>query len=111
MEANQQYPEGRNLSYAQYVSKFVYVKKIMCWKPRKKVVKGSTSYEDIRTVSDIQYSTFRDTCFAPTYQSSDPRLSEKFSLERESSPGRVKSWAILEDSRLSERGSPGRILA
>ncbi|KAF1892857.1 hypothetical protein Lal_00035501 [Lupinus albus] len=28
------------------------------------VVKGATCYEDIRTVSDIQYSTFRDSCFA-----------------------------------------------
>ncbi|KAF1881881.1 hypothetical protein Lal_00038523 [Lupinus albus] len=28
------------------------------------VVKGSTCYEYIRTVSDIQYSTFRDACFA-----------------------------------------------
>ncbi|KAF1872320.1 hypothetical protein Lal_00016618 [Lupinus albus] len=82
MEANKQYPEGRNLCYGQYVSKFVY-------KPRKSgytigrliwvspctgelyylrmiltVVKGATCYEDIRTVSNIQYSTFRNGCFA-----------------------------------------------
>ncbi|KAF1884287.1 hypothetical protein Lal_00042939 [Lupinus albus] len=39
----------------------------------------------------------------------NPRLSERFSLERErDSPRRVKYWAILEDPRLSERFSPGR---
>ncbi|KAF1868073.1 hypothetical protein Lal_00034015 [Lupinus albus] len=89
MEANKQYPEGRNLCYGQYVSKFVYVKRSRTWKPRKSgytigrliwispctgelyylrmmltMVKGATCYEDIRTVSDIQYSTFRDACFA-----------------------------------------------
>ncbi|KAF1891422.1 hypothetical protein Lal_00017056, partial [Lupinus albus] len=89
MESNKQYPEGRNLCYGQYVSKFVYVKRSQTWKPRKSgytigiliwvspctgelyylrlmltVVKGATCYEDIRTVSDIQYSTFRDACFS-----------------------------------------------
>ncbi|KAF1887915.1 hypothetical protein Lal_00023923 [Lupinus albus] len=89
MESNKQYPGGRNLCYGQYVSKFVYVKRSRTWKPRKSgytigrliwvspctgeiyylrlmltVVKGATCYEDIRTVSDIQYSIFRDACFA-----------------------------------------------
>ncbi|XP_019451814.1 PREDICTED: uncharacterized protein LOC109353911 [Lupinus angustifolius] len=89
MEANKQYPEGRTLGYAQFVSKFVYVKKTRFWKPRKSgytigrliwvspctgelyylrmmltVIKGPTCYEDIRTVSNIQYATFRDACFA-----------------------------------------------
>ncbi|KAF1895962.1 hypothetical protein Lal_00033914 [Lupinus albus] len=87
MEANEQYLESRNLGYAQYVSKFVYVKRNRCWKPRKFgytigrliwvppctcelyylrimliVVKGPTSYETTRAVSEIQYSTFRDAC-------------------------------------------------
>ncbi|KAF1877984.1 hypothetical protein Lal_00039791 [Lupinus albus] len=89
MEANKQYPKGRNLCYGQYVSKFVYVKRSRTWKPRKSgyticrliwvspctselyyprmmltVVEGASCYEDIRTVSYIQYSTFRDVCFA-----------------------------------------------
>ncbi|KAF1898009.1 hypothetical protein Lal_00032771 [Lupinus albus] len=78
MEANKQYPEGRSLTYAKYVSKFVYVKKTRTWKPRKSVspfigelyylkmtvIKGPTCYEDIRTVSNFQYPTFRDACFA-----------------------------------------------
>ncbi|KAF1870863.1 hypothetical protein Lal_00030173 [Lupinus albus] len=71
------------------IPKFVYVKKSRCLKPRKSgytidrliwispfmgelyylrmmftVVKGTTCYEDIRTVSNIEYATFRDTCFA-----------------------------------------------
>ncbi|KAF1862622.1 hypothetical protein Lal_00013383 [Lupinus albus] len=89
MEANEKYEEGRTLSYAQYVSKFVYLKRNRCWKPRKSgytigrliwvppctgelyylrmmltVVKGPRSYEDIRTISENQYPTFRDACFA-----------------------------------------------
>ncbi|CAL0330224.1 unnamed protein product [Lupinus luteus] len=89
MEANKKYPKGRTLGYAQYVSKFVYVKRSRSWKPRKSgytigrliwvspctgelyylrmmltVVKGPTCYEEIRTVSNIQYETFRDACFA-----------------------------------------------
>ncbi|KAF1865971.1 hypothetical protein Lal_00041669 [Lupinus albus] len=89
MDANKQYPKGQNLCYGQYVSKFVYVKRSRTWKPRKSgyaigrliwvshctgelyylrmmliVVKGSKSYEDIRIISDIQYSTFRYACFA-----------------------------------------------
>ena len=28
------------------------------------VVKGATSYEDIRKVNGVQYETFRDTCYA-----------------------------------------------
>ncbi|KAF1863074.1 hypothetical protein Lal_00018921 [Lupinus albus] len=47
--------------------------------------------------------------YSHQYQSRDPRLSERFSLERErDSPRRVKYWAILEDPRLSERFSPER---
>ncbi|KAF1879973.1 hypothetical protein Lal_00022099 [Lupinus albus] len=89
VEANKAYPEGRNIIYAQYVSKFVYIKRNRCWKPQKSVytigrliwvspctdepyylrmiltvLKGPTSYEDIMTVSDIQPPTFRETCFA-----------------------------------------------
>ncbi|OIW15606.1 hypothetical protein TanjilG_08182 [Lupinus angustifolius] len=89
MEANKKYPEGRTLAYAQYVSKFVYVKKTRSWKPRKSgytigrliwvspctselyylrmmltIVKGPTCYENIRIVSNIRYEIFRDACFA-----------------------------------------------
>ncbi|KAF1891430.1 hypothetical protein Lal_00017065 [Lupinus albus] len=89
MEANKQYPKDRTLGYAQYVSNFVYVKSNMCWKPRKSgyaigrliwvspctselyylrmmlaVIMGPIYCEDIRTVSNIQYSSFKDACFA-----------------------------------------------
>ncbi|KAF1892681.1 hypothetical protein Lal_00031953 [Lupinus albus] len=76
MEANKQYPQGRNLCYTQYVSKFVYLKRNrLIWvfpcicdlyylMMMLTMVKGPMSYEDIRKVSDIQYSTFRDADFA-----------------------------------------------
>lgn len=89
MEANKAYPDGKNLTYAQFVTKFVYTKKKRSWKPRTRgytigrliwvppstgevfylrmmltIAKGPTSYEDIRTVANVQHPTFRDACFA-----------------------------------------------
>jgi len=87
MECNKKYELARTLTYPEIVSKFVYVKKDRCWKPRKigntigrliwvppstgelyylrrmlTVVKGPLCYEDIRTVDNILYSTFREAC-------------------------------------------------
>ncbi|KAF1874563.1 hypothetical protein Lal_00029991 [Lupinus albus] len=39
-------------------------------------VKGSTSYEDIRTISDIQYSIFRNACFAMSLLNDDREYIE-----------------------------------
>ncbi|KAI5413759.1 hypothetical protein KIW84_058058 [Lathyrus oleraceus] len=88
-EANCKYPEAQNLTYNKFVSKFVYVKKKREWKPRQKGytigrliwvppttgelyylrlmlthVKGPRSYNDIKTVNNVKYDTFRDACFA-----------------------------------------------
>jgi len=35
MKCNKKYAEARKLTYAEFVSKFIYVKKDRCWKPRK----------------------------------------------------------------------------
>ena len=35
MEANKIHSKGKNLTYAQFVAKFVYIPKDKCWKPRK----------------------------------------------------------------------------
>ena len=35
MDSNQRYSQGRDLTYAQYLSKFVYVARQRCWQPRK----------------------------------------------------------------------------
>ncbi|KAI5420168.1 hypothetical protein KIW84_044089 [Lathyrus oleraceus] len=88
-EENCKYPEAQNLTYSKFVSKFVYVKKKREWKPRQKGytigrliwvppttgelyylrlmlthVKGPRSYNDIKTVNNVKYDTFRDACFA-----------------------------------------------
>ncbi|CAL0330768.1 unnamed protein product [Lupinus luteus] len=39
-------------------------------------VKGPTSYEDIRTVFDIIYSTFRNACFAMSLLKDDREYIE-----------------------------------
>ncbi|XP_047978732.1 uncharacterized protein LOC125220620 [Salvia hispanica] len=87
MEANKIYSEGRNLTYGEFPTKFVWKKDH--WQPRKQrysigrlfyvapgsgdmyylrcllnVVKGATCYEDLRFVNGVQYDTFRDACFA-----------------------------------------------
>ncbi|XP_058774642.1 uncharacterized protein LOC131648928 [Vicia villosa] len=94
--ANAKYEEAQTLTYGQFVSKFVYHKKQREWKPRKKgftigrlicvppttgelfylrmmltVAKGPTTYEEIRTVDNIQYDTFRDACFAMGFLEDD----------------------------------------
>ncbi|XP_058761349.1 uncharacterized protein LOC131634741 [Vicia villosa] len=94
--ANAKYEEAQTLTYGQFVSKFVYHKKKREWKPRKKgftigrliwvppttgelfylrmmltVAKGPTTYEEIRTVDNIQYDTFRDACFAMGFLEDD----------------------------------------
>jgi len=87
MECNKKYKVARTLTYPKIVSKFVYVKKDRCWKPKKigntigrliwvppstgelfylrrmlTVVKGPLCYEHIRTVDNILYPTFREAC-------------------------------------------------
>ncbi|KAI5387620.1 hypothetical protein KIW84_073638 [Lathyrus oleraceus] len=95
-EANCKYPEAQNLTYSKFVSKFVYVKKKREWNPRQKGytigrfiwvppttgelyylrlmlthVKGPRSYNDIKTVNNVKYDTFRDACFAMGFISDD----------------------------------------
>ncbi|KAL3027928.1 hypothetical protein AAZX31_03G084400 [Glycine max] len=85
MNTNQNSVEGRNLTYAELVSKFVYNQKKKCWHLRKKgytigrllwvppitgelfylrmmltVCKGPTSFEDLRTIDNVQYSTYKE---------------------------------------------------
>jgi len=96
LQANQDYEVARELTYGQFVSKFVYNKKKRIWTPRKKgftigrliwvppttgelfylrlmltVAKGPTTYEEIRKVGDIQYLSFREACFAMGFLNDD----------------------------------------
>ena len=101
MDANRKYPEAKNLTYTQFVSKFVYVKTRRTWKPRKSgytigrlmwvppstgklyflrlmliVAKGPCSYEAIKTVGNIEYPTFKETCFAMGFIGDDKEYIE-----------------------------------
>ncbi|KAL5122957.1 ATP-dependent DNA helicase PIF1 [Glycine soja] len=72
MNSNKIYHHGRDLTYVEYVSKFVYDARKRCWKPRKQGnTIGSQCYEDIRTVENVVYHTFREACFAKGFQRSD----------------------------------------
>lgn len=88
MEANKKYPEAKELTYAQFPSKFVWKQNIFEWMPRKQgfavgrvfyvppgsgeqyyqrillnIVKGPESYEDIRTVNGVLYPTFKEAYY------------------------------------------------
>jgi hypothetical protein len=96
LDANKKYPEAKNLTYNNFISKFVYVKKKREWKPRKRgytigrliwvppstgelfyfrmlltVVEGPTSYKDISTHNGIFYDSCRDACFARGFLGDD----------------------------------------
>ena len=89
MEANKKYVEARNLTYAEFLTKFVYKEDKQEWVPRKKgfaigrinhvspgngeyfylrilinFQKGCKCYEDIRTINNIQYPSFKDACYS-----------------------------------------------
>ncbi|XP_015965367.1 uncharacterized protein LOC107489113 [Arachis duranensis] len=89
MTANISYPYARNLTYAEFPTKFVWKDDSLKWFPRKKgfaigrlthvptanteeyyqrlllnTQKGCMSLRDIRTVGGIIYATYRDACFA-----------------------------------------------
>lgn len=88
MEANKIYFEAQNLTYSQFLTKFVYDRRYRRWRPRKRghtigrliwvppstgelyylrmmltVVKGPTCYEDIKFVDGKVQDSFRDACF------------------------------------------------
>ena len=101
MDANRKYPEAKNLTYIQFVSKFVYVKTRRTWKSRKSgytigrlmwvpqctgklcflrlmltVAKRPCSYEAIKIVGNIEYPTFKETCFAMGFIGDDKEYIE-----------------------------------
>ncbi|XP_058774322.1 uncharacterized protein LOC131648594 [Vicia villosa] len=96
MEANKAYPEAKNLTYSQFLSKFFYDKRYRRWRPCKRgntigrliwvppsmgelyflrmmltIVKGPTCYEDIKFVGGKVQDTFRDACFEMGFLNDD----------------------------------------
>ncbi|XP_061349669.1 uncharacterized protein LOC133294914 [Gastrolobium bilobum] len=89
MEANKKFPEGRDLTYAEYPTHFVYVEDAQEWRPRKRgfsigrinrfssnngedsylrilltYQKGCTCYEDLRTINGVLFPSFKDACYS-----------------------------------------------
>ncbi|XP_025692828.1 uncharacterized protein [Arachis hypogaea] len=87
--ANKTNAEARKLTYNEFPSKFVWKSSLRAWEPRKShqvigrmifvppssgelyylrlllnIVKGPTTYADIRTYNGVIYSSFRDACYA-----------------------------------------------
>ncbi|XP_019179623.1 PREDICTED: uncharacterized protein LOC109174850 [Ipomoea nil] len=88
-EANKKYAEGRQLTYSQMPTKFVWKNDKREWQPRQRnwaigrtfyvppntgeifylrcllnIVRGPTSFDEIKKVDGVQYNSFRDACYA-----------------------------------------------
>ncbi|XP_015971238.1 uncharacterized protein LOC107494716 [Arachis duranensis] len=55
MEANKKFESGQILIYAEFPNQFVYDRKVR---------RGCTTYESIRTANGITYSSFQDACYS-----------------------------------------------
>lgn len=89
MRCNKKYPQARELTYSDFPTKFVWDLETRTFKPRRlgfaigrityvpsslgevyylrvllNIVKGPTSFENIRTINKVLYPTFKDACYA-----------------------------------------------
>jgi hypothetical protein len=102
--ANQNYPDGRNLTYCDFPLKWRWNDQTRTYERRQKgdgkigriyfvhpscgeryylrmlllTVKGATSYESLRTYNDITYSTFKEACNAHGLLSNDQEWYNAF---------------------------------
>ncbi|XP_057452502.1 uncharacterized protein LOC130744329 [Lotus japonicus] len=101
MEANAKYPTAKDLTYTDFPSLFVFYE-IKCeWRPRKKgfsigrmnfvppgtgelfymrlllnVQRGCSNFDELRTVKNVLYDTFRDACAAAGLLNDDNEFIE-----------------------------------
>ncbi|CAJ2671515.1 unnamed protein product [Trifolium pratense] len=89
MDANKKFPEAKNLTYSQFPTKFVWKENLHQWAPRQRgfsigrvhfappgagerfylrtllnYVKGPTSFDELKTVDNFKYDSFKEACFA-----------------------------------------------
>jgi hypothetical protein len=102
--ANQNYSDGRNLTYCDFPSKWRWNDQVRTWERRQKgagkigriyfvhpscgeryylrmlllTVKGATSYESLQMYNDISYSTFKEACNAHGLLSNDQEWYNAF---------------------------------
>ena len=87
--ANKVFPEGKNLKYSEFPAKFVWKARKHIWTPRKRGfavgrihfvppesgeifylrillnhLKGSTSFDEIKTIDGVKKDSFKEACFS-----------------------------------------------
>lgn len=100
-EMNKRCPEARKLTYAQFPSKFVWYSDEKMWKPRQqgfnigRIVNihptagdlyylrmlvntetGKESFDDLKTVGNVKYKSFKEACFAKGLLNGDSEWKE-----------------------------------
>ena len=100
-EANKIYNLGKQLTYVEIPSKFVWKSEKKCWEKRKRdyaigriyyaqpasgeryylrmllnTVKGCTSFEDIRTINGVVHPTYKSACKALGFLDDDSEWIE-----------------------------------
>lgn len=95
-EANKNFVVGRDLTYSEFPTKFVYCQKEKMWQPRKKgqsigtlqyippgigelyymrilltMQRGCTGYDCLKTVSGEKYNTFQEACYELGFLAND----------------------------------------
>jgi hypothetical protein len=99
MDANKKYPYARELTYAEFPTKFVWKKDMREWRPRKRgfsigrmhfvppgsgpkfylrtllgYARGPTSFDDLMTVNNVKYNNYKDACFAMGLMNDDTQF-------------------------------------
>ncbi|XP_024007711.1 uncharacterized protein LOC112083870 [Eutrema salsugineum] len=130
MEANKEHALAKELTYADFPTKFVWISKQRQWRIRKQgfaigrlvyvspsaedayhlrillnIVKGPESFDDLKKVNGVIYSSFREACFVLGWNATWKILTEDFLYQKrreENDPGLVLTEAQYKNLGLSD---------
>ncbi|XP_060668436.1 uncharacterized protein LOC132799352 [Ziziphus jujuba] len=121
MDANKKYVEARELTYAEFPTRFVWKSSERAWHPRKhgfairrmffvplgcgnmyylrillNIVRGLRNFEEIMNRNGIQYNSLRDACYALGLLDDDKEYFDDLHLTDEE----IKNYTLLEIEKI-----------